>query len=135
MKVKTYPLSTRRKRCGGFRCCRGFRVSFSQPRRDLTALASISRGEIAVSADGDLITAFLPICRVLAENSVIGSSVRMKRLKRAMARVANEENLCQQCYGMGKHVLVANLRLLRTWVQNCTVDFMPKNCLQYQSTH
>lgn len=46
-------------------------VSLSQARRDLTALASISRGDIAVSADGDLIYRFpANLQGVLANNSV-----------------------------------------------------------------
>jgi len=45
-------------------------VSLSQARRDLTALASLSRGDVAVSSDGELLYAFPDNLRsVLAQNS------------------------------------------------------------------
>jgi len=45
-------------------------ISLSQARKDLTALASLTRGDIAVSSDGDLIYTFPPnLSSVLSSNS------------------------------------------------------------------
>ena len=56
-------------------------VSLSQARKDLTALASLSRGDIAVSSDGELIYEFPSNLQgVLSSNSAkYGPSKPLKR--------------------------------------------------------
>lgn len=55
-------------------------VSLSQARKDLTALASIAQGDIAVSQDGDLIYKFPPnLAGVLSQNSVKFKSLQTFR--------------------------------------------------------